>query len=98
MLIRVLVLLLLVLLTMLQYRLWLSEDGFREVWRLESRVEAQAADNQRLKDRNAQLDAEVEDLKSGFAALEERARSDLGMVGSDESFYLFGTAEADPEE
>ncbi len=95
---RILTLLLLMLLTTLQYRLWVSEDGFREVWRLEGRVEAQAAENQHLKDRNAQLDAEVDDLKSGFSALEERARSDLGMVGSDESFYLFGTAEADPDE
>jgi cell division protein FtsB len=95
---RILTLLLLMLLTTLQYRLWVSEDGFREVWRLEGRGQAQAAENQRLKDRNAQLDAEVEDLKSGFSALEERARSDLGMVGSDESFYLFGSAEADPDE
>ena len=95
---RILVLLLLLLLAMLQYRLWVSEDGFREVWRLESRVEAEAAANEGLKDRNARLDAEVEDLKIGFAALEERARSDLGMVGSDESFYLFGVDEADPEE
>ena len=95
---RILVLLLLLLLAMLQYRLWVSEDGFREVWRLESRVEAEATVNEGLKERNVRLDAEVEDLKIGFAALEERARSDLGMVGSDESFYLFGVDEADPEE
>ena len=95
---RILLLMLLLLLVMLQYRLWVSEDGFREVWRLESKVETQASDNEALKDRNVQLDAEVEDLKIGFAALEERARSDLGMVGPDESFYLFGTDEADSEE
>ena len=76
----------------------MSDDGFREVWRLENRVQAQAAENQQLQERNAQLNAEVEDLKSGSSALEERARSDLGMVGSDEHFYLFGTAEADPKE
>ena len=98
MLMRILTLLLLMLLTTLQYRLWVSEDGFREVWRLEDRAEAQAAENRHLKDQNDQLNAEVEDLKSGFSALEERARSDLGMVGSDENFYLFGTAEADPKE
>ena len=98
MLMRILTLLLLLLLTTLQYRLWVSDDGFREVWRLENRVEAQAAENQQLKERNAQLDAEVEDLKSGFSALEERARSDLGMVGSEEEFYLFGTAQPDSEE
>jgi len=98
MLMRILTLLLLMLLTTLQYRLWVSEDGFREVWRLEDRAEAQAAENRHLKDQNDQLNAEVEDLKSGFSALEERARSDLGMVGSDENFYLFGTAVADPKE
>ncbi len=98
MLMRIFSLLLLMLLTTLQYRLWVSEDGFREVRRLERRVETQVTENQLLKDRNTQLNAEVEDLKSGFSALEERARSDLGMVGSDESFYLFGSAEADPGE
>ncbi len=98
MLMRILTLLLLMLLTTLQYRLWVSEDGFREVWRLEDRVEAQAAENRHLKNQTDQLNAEVEDLKSGFSALEERARSDLGMVGSDENFYLFGTAEANPKE
>ena len=97
MLLRTLAVLLLMLLIILQHRLWVSEDGYREVRRLENQVEAQAADNQRRRERNAQLDAEVEDLKSGFSALEERARSDLGMVGSDESFYLFGTAGTDPE-
>ena len=95
---RFLLLMLLLLLVMLQYRLWVSEDGFREIWRLESKVETQAFDNEALKDRNTQLDAEVDDLKIGFAALEERARSDLGMVGPGESFYLFGTDEADSEE
>ena len=95
---RFLLLMLVLLLVMLQYRLWVSEDGFREIWRLESKVETQAFDNEALKDRNTQLDAEVDDLKIGFAALEERARSDLGMVGPGESFYLFGTDEADSEE
>ena len=98
MLMRILALLLLVLLVTLQFRLWVSEDGFREVWRLESRVAAQAAENQQLRNRNAQLEAEVGDLKSGFDALEERARSDLGMVGADESFYLFSTPEAGSKE
>jgi len=84
------------LLLALQVRLWLSEDGYGEIVRLEEQVRSQTLENQRLKERNSQLDAEVEDLKGGFAALEERARSDLGMVGRDESFYLFGTVEAEP--
>jgi cell division protein FtsB len=56
---RILTLLLLMLLTTLQYRLWVSEDGFREVWRLEGRVLAQDAENRHLNDQTAQLNAEV---------------------------------------
>lgn len=96
MMMRILALTLFALLLALQVRLWLSEDGYGEVVRLEEQVQSQTLENQRLKERNSQLDAEVEDLKGGFAALEERARSDLGMVGRDESFYLFSTVEAEP--
>ena len=48
---------------------------------------AQRADNEQLSERNKQLAAEVRDLKSGFTALEERARSDLGMIANNETFY-----------
>lgn len=72
---------------LLQYRLWLSEDGVRELTRLESEVAVQRAQNEELKGRNAQLAAEVRDLKKGFIALEERARSDLGMIAANETFY-----------
>ena len=78
---------LLVALLLLQYRLWLSGDGVREVWRLRAAVAAQQAENARLAERNRQLAAEVRDLKQGYAALEERARSDLGMVAGNETFY-----------
>jgi cell division protein FtsB len=74
-------------LVLLQYRVWLSEDGVREVARLKEAVAAQRAENDRLTERNRQLAAEVRDLKSGMAALEERARSDLGMVAGGETFY-----------
>jgi cell division protein FtsB len=74
-------------LLLLQYRLWLSGDGVHEVWRLRSAVAVQQSENTRLSERNAQLAAEVRDLKQGYAALEERARSDLGMVGGNETFY-----------
>jgi cell division protein FtsB len=83
---------------LLQSRLWLSEDGWSEVVRLRNSVAAQQTENERLAERNARLQAEVTDLKGGFAALEERARSDLGMVGEDETFYLFVPAETQPEE
>ena len=72
---------------LLQYRVWLSEDGVREVSRLKQAVSAQRSDNDRLAERNKQLAAEVRDLKTGMDALEERARSDLGMIAHNETFY-----------
>lgn len=74
-------------LLMLQYRLWLSNDGVREVLRLKSAVAVQQQQNDQLAERNRELAAEVRDLKQGDAALEERARADLGMIGGNETFY-----------
>jgi len=78
-------------LVLLQYRLWVSDQGMREIWRLDQVVEAQKAANVEQRDRNRQLLAEVADLKVGLAALEERARSELGMVGNNETFYQIVT-------
>ena len=72
---------------LLQYRLWLSNDGVRELSRLSEAVERQKAENAELEERNEQLVAEVADLKAGMAAIEERARSELGMIGRNETFY-----------
>ncbi|HEY1283078.1 MAG TPA: cell division protein FtsB [Steroidobacteraceae bacterium] len=71
----------------LQYRLWVSQDGVREISRLESAVAQQRIDNEARAKRNEELAAEVRDLKKGVTALEERARSDLGMIASNETFY-----------
>ncbi|MDH3916332.1 MAG: septum formation initiator family protein [Chromatiales bacterium] len=71
----------------LQYRLWISEDGWREVWGLREAVRLQESENDQLRERNQRLQAEVEDLKSGLDAAEEIARTDLGMIGSDETLY-----------
>lgn len=79
-------------LVMLQYRLWVSDQGLREVSRLQASVDAQRAANQEQRARNRQLMAEVTDLKVGLTALEERARSELGMVGNSETFYQVVTA------
>jgi cell division protein FtsB len=79
-------------LVLLQYRVWVSDHGLREVSRLGSAVEAQAAANVEQRERNRQLVAEVNDLKGGLTALEERARSELGMVGNSETFYQVVTA------
>src|SRR5580765_3545420 len=81
-------------LLLLQYRIWFSSDGVSEVWRLRAAVAAQQGDNERLSARNRQLAAEVRDLKQGYSALEERARSDLGMVATNETFFQVGPAEA----
>jgi len=79
---------------LLQYRVWLSEDGVREVARLRRAVIAQRAQNEQLAERNRQLAAEVRDLKTGMDALEERARSDLGMIARNETFYQVVPASA----
>jgi cell division protein FtsB len=87
---------LVVALLLLQYRLWFSGAGVGEMLRLKAAVAAQQADNQRLSGRNRQLAAEVRDLKQGYAALEERARTDLGMIGSNETFYQVRPTEPRP--
>jgi cell division protein FtsB len=79
-------------LVLLQYRLWISDQGLREVSRLQAAVDTQAAANREQRERNRQLLAEVTDLKVGLTALEERARSELGMVGNSETFYQVVTA------
>ncbi len=77
------------LLLVLQVRLWISNGGFSEVSRLRAQVELQAHENEQLAERNERLAAEVEDLQRGFGAVEERARSDLGLIGKDETFFIF---------
>jgi cell division protein FtsB len=78
---------LLVILAGIHYRLWISNDGVRELAQLRSAVAAQRTENETLTQRNRQLAAEVRDLKQGFTALEERARSDLGMISQNETYY-----------
>jgi cell division protein FtsB len=78
---------LLVVLVLLQYRLWISASGVRALPPLEAAVATQRAENDQLEQRNRRLAAEVHDLKNGMTALEERARSELGMIGPNETFY-----------
>lgn len=72
---------------LLQIRLWVGEGGMSEAWQLRKAVEVQRQENQRLSMRNKALDAEVQDLKQGMNAVEERARSELGMIREGETFY-----------
>jgi cell division protein FtsB len=71
----------------LQAELWFSDDGYRKTLNLRTAVADQRDLNHTLRDRNAALDAEVVNLKQGQDAAEERARTDLGMIGKAETFY-----------
>jgi cell division protein FtsB len=79
-------LVLVVLIALLQYPLWLGKGGWLRVWDYDRQLQAQRELNQKLEQRNAGLDAEVRDLKSGFEAIEERARYELGMIKEGEIF------------
>ena len=74
------------LIVLLQYPLWLGKGGWLRVWDLDRQVRAQRHVNLKLESRNAGLDAEVRDLKTGFDAIEERARFELGLVKEGEVF------------
>jgi len=71
----------------MQGQLWLTDDGFRKTRNLRLAVADQREENQALQDRNTALEAEVVNLKHGNEAAEERARTDLGMIGKSETFY-----------
>ncbi|GAB1578241.1 cell division protein FtsB [Bordetella petrii] len=83
---RLLFLVLLVLLGLIQYPLWLGKGGWLKVWDLQRQVAAQHETNEGLRARNAALEAEVRDLATGVGAVEERARSELGMMREGEVF------------
>ena len=84
---RPVTLILIALILLLQYPLWLGKGSWLKVWDIDRKVDAQKKINQQTRHRNAVLDAEVRDLKHGTEAIEERARSDLGMVKRDEVFF-----------
>ncbi|KPL27069.1 MAG: cell division protein FtsB [Acidithiobacillales bacterium SM1_46] len=74
-------------LVLLQYPLWFGSGGFLTLLQLQREIDHQRVENARLRERNQALEAEVADLKQGLAAIEERARSELGMVKKGETFY-----------
>ena len=84
---RWLTLILVALIALLQYSLWLGKGSWLKVWELDQQLQAQRETNKTLQARNSSMDAEVHDLKQGFDAIEERARSELGMVKKDEIFF-----------
>ena len=82
-----LIIILLTVLALLQYRLWFSPGGLPDVSELNQAKQELVEENERLRERNDSLAAEVIDLKHGLEAVEERARSEIGMIKSDEVFY-----------
>jgi cell division protein FtsB len=85
--VRALTLALAALIVLIQYPLWLGKGSWLRVWEVDQQIRAQRDTNRQLKARNDGLEAEVRDLKVGVEAIEERARSELGMIRNDEIFF-----------
>lgn len=83
-----LILILVILLIGLQYRLWIGEGSFAQRVELEKKIEQYQTQNDVLRERNRILALEVEALKSGLDAVEERARQQMGMVKKGETYYM----------
>jgi cell division protein FtsB len=95
----VLTLTLAALIVLIQYPLWLGKGSWFRVWEVDQQIRAQREANHQLQARNAALEAEVRDLKVGLEAVEERARSELGMIRQDEIFFqVLEAAPAAPRE
>ena len=86
--IRFFIIILIVFFLMIQFDIWFKDDGFYRVKELEQMIGSQVEENERLKLRNEQLEREIEELKSGTESIEEKARTDLGMIKEGEELYL----------
>ncbi|MRH77227.1 cell division protein FtsB [Spiribacter sp. C176] len=87
---------LLLLVLLLQSRLWFGDGSIPNAWRLQQAVSAQEAENARLDERNQALSADVADLRDGLSGIEERARLELGLVGEEEQFFQVIEPREDP--
>jgi cell division protein FtsB len=85
--VKVLTLVLAALIVLIQYPLWMGKGSWFRVWEVDQQIRAQRDANLVSRSRNAALEAEVRDLKVGLDAIEERARSELGMIRQDEIFF-----------
>lgn len=81
------IIILIILLLVLQYKIWLGDDGIPEIVHLQEEIESTGKEVDKFQERNSALEAEVKDLKKGLGAIEERARSELGMIGKEEVYY-----------
>ena len=84
---RIFALALTILLGWLQYTLWLGKNGISDYYGVHNEIEVQQQVNDKLHSRNAEMFAEIDDLRQGLDAIEERARHELGMVKDGETFY-----------
>ncbi|HED39890.1 MAG TPA: cell division protein FtsB [Chromatiales bacterium] len=84
---KIILAILFVLLVLLQIKLWSGDGGIVDTVQLQRAVDQQRLENSALTERNRALEAEVEDLKKGIDAIEERARSELGLIKQDETFF-----------
>jgi cell division protein FtsB len=85
---KLLVLVLVILLLLLQYKLWFGGSGFQKLVQYQNRIEVLREELRQLRGENSALQVEVDDLKNGLGAIEERARRDLGMIKENETFFL----------
>jgi cell division protein FtsB len=93
---RIITIILAALILLLQYPLWLGKGGWLKVHDLGQQVEEQKLANQKLQERNALMDAEVRDLKQGSEAIEDHARSKMGMIKQGEVFFQYTDKQAAP--
>ena len=86
--IRFFIIILIAFFLMIQFDIWRKDDGFSRVKELEQMIDSHTEENQKLKLRNEQLEQEIEELKTGTESIEEKARTDFGMIKEGEEFYL----------
>ncbi|HNW77458.1 MAG TPA: cell division protein FtsB [Candidatus Competibacteraceae bacterium] len=84
---QIVAMLLIAVLLALHYLLWIAEDGVRQTYALRVAIQAQSEENAALNERNRAMEADIQDLKTGMTAIEERARAEMGMIRGDETFY-----------
>lgn len=84
---KILLAMLVLVLVALQFNLWVGDGSYSEILALEEQIELQKQENMALAERNQELEGEVLDLKTGLDAIEERARSEYGMVKEGEVLY-----------
>ena len=85
---RWIILLLAMIFLFMQIKIWISKDGYQQMNNLQENVKTQNKNNAQLRIRNEKLKVEIQDLKVGIEAIEERARTDLGLIGKDEVMYI----------